>query len=66
MKGEWLFILGGLVTVLFGLLLMVWPANGALAVLWLIAIYAINFGGILVVLAFKARSFGKQLERSQN
>lgn len=64
MKGEWLLILGGLATVVFGVLLMVWPGEGALAVLWLIATYAIIFGVLLVILAFKAQSFRKQLERS--
>lgn len=57
-KGEWLLVLGGLASILFGVLLMLQPAAGALALLWLIAAYAIVFGGILVMLAIKARSFG--------
>jgi uncharacterized membrane protein HdeD (DUF308 family) len=57
-EGEWLLILSGLVSVVFGVVLMVQPAVGALAVLWLIAAYAIVFGVLLVILAFKARSFG--------
>lgn len=36
---------------------MVQPAAGVLALLWLIAAYAIVFGGML---AFKVRSFGAQ------
>jgi len=40
---------------------MAQPAAGALAVLWLIGLYAVLFGILFVVLAFKARSFGKQL-----
>jgi len=59
--GEWLLVLGGLVSVVFGVLLMAQPAAGALAVLWLIGLYAVLFGILFVVLAFKARSFGKQL-----
>lgn len=58
-KGEWLFILGGLVSVAFGILLMLWPGEGALAVAWLIASYAIAFGAILVALAFRLRHIGK-------
>ena len=59
--GEWLLVLGGLVSVVFGVLLMAQPAAGALAVLWLIGLYAVLFGVLLVILAFKARRFGKQL-----
>jgi len=57
-EGEWLLILGGVVSVLFGVLLMAQPGAGALAVLWLIAGYAVVFGILLVVLAFKAKRFG--------
>ena len=58
-KGEWLLILGGLVSVVLGILLMLQPGAGALAVVWLIGMYAIIFGVILVMLAFKTRSFRK-------
>lgn len=63
-KGEWLLILGGLASVVFGILLMAQPTAGALAVIWLIATYAFIFGVLLVILAFKVRAFGKQLARS--
>ena len=63
-SGEWLMILAGLASVLFGVLLVARPGVGALAVLWLIAAYAIVFGGLLVVLAFKARRFGKRVNES--
>jgi uncharacterized membrane protein HdeD (DUF308 family) len=56
-EGEWLLILSGLASVVFGVILMAQPGVGALAVLWLIATYAIVFGVLLVILAFKARSF---------
>jgi uncharacterized membrane protein HdeD (DUF308 family) len=62
-QGEWLLILGGLASVAFGTLLMAQPGAGALAVLWLIATFAVVFGLILVTLAFKARSFSQQLAR---
>jgi len=58
-EGEWLLILGGLVSVVFGVILMAQPLAGALAVLWLIAIYAVIFGVLLVILAFRVRNFGK-------
>ena len=61
---EWLLFLAGLLSVAFGVLLMIRPAEGALAVLWLIGAYAIFFGALLVILSFKARSFGRRLAAS--
>ena len=55
-RGEWLLVLGGLASVLFGVLLVAKPAAGALAVLWLIGTYAVVFGALLVLLGFKVRS----------
>ena len=56
-KNEWLLILAGLVSVAFGVLLIARPEAGVLAVLALIGAYAIVFGVLLVVFAFKIRSF---------
>jgi uncharacterized membrane protein HdeD (DUF308 family) len=62
-EGEVLLILGGLVSVLFGLIAFARPGAGALAVISLIAIYAIFVGAILIVLAFRMRRWGKKLEK---
>ena len=56
-KNEWLLILAGLASVAFGVLLIARPDAGALAVLALIGAYAIVFGVLLVLFAFKIRSF---------
>lgn len=53
--GEWLLVLGGLASVVFGVLLMAQPGAGALALVWLIAAYAVVFGIVMVLLAFKLR-----------
>ena len=56
-KGEWLAMVAGIASAVFGILLMLYPSAGALAVLWLIACYAIVFGVLVMVLAFRARRF---------
>jgi uncharacterized membrane protein HdeD (DUF308 family) len=61
-EGELWLALGGLASVAFGMLLVARPGAGALAVLWLIAAYAVVFGVILIVLALKARGFAKRIE----
>jgi uncharacterized membrane protein HdeD (DUF308 family) len=60
-EGEWWLILAGLASVVFGVLLMARPGVGALAVLWLIASYAIVFGVFLLLLAFKVRGFVRKI-----
>jgi uncharacterized membrane protein HdeD (DUF308 family) len=61
-EGEFWMALGGLASVAFGMLLVARPGGGALAVLWLIAAYAVVYGATLIMLAFKARGFAKRLE----
>jgi len=51
--GGWLLALSGLLSVLFGVLLVIAPGEGALAVIWLIAAYAISFGILLVALSLQ-------------
>ena len=55
-KGEWFLILMGLASILFAVLLLWNPAPGALALLWLIASYAIVFGILGVIFGFRLRS----------
>jgi len=55
LRHEWLLALSGALSVLFGILLAVWPAAGALAVVTLIGIYAIVLGAALVALGVRMR-----------
>jgi uncharacterized membrane protein HdeD (DUF308 family) len=54
-ENEWLLILSGLLSVAFGALVILQPGEGALAVLWLIAAFAIAYGVLLVMLSLKLR-----------
>ena len=58
--GEWMLILAGLASVAFGILLILQPAAGALVMVLWIGAYALVFGILLFVLAFKMRSLGKE------
>ncbi|EOD78720.1 putative membrane protein [Grimontia indica] len=53
--GEWLLILGGIISILFGGFLMSNPAAGATALIWVIAMYAFIFGVLFVALSFKLK-----------
>jgi uncharacterized membrane protein HdeD (DUF308 family) len=52
---EWAFILSGVLSVVFGLLLVIQPGAGALALVWLIGLYAILFGIGLLAFAWRLR-----------
>ena len=64
MKDEWLLILVGFVSVAFGVMLIARPEAGALAVVWQIGAYAILFGVLVVLFAFKIRSFVSKFTRA--
>ena len=54
--GRWWLLLGGIVSVLFGLALMIEPGMSALVLTWWLGAYAIAFGVMLVILGVSLRS----------
>jgi uncharacterized membrane protein HdeD (DUF308 family) len=52
---EWLLLLMGVVSLLFGLFILFAPGAGALAIVLWIGAYALVFGVFLMVLAFRLR-----------
>jgi uncharacterized membrane protein HdeD (DUF308 family) len=54
--GRGWLIFGGIVSVLYGVLLIVAPMIGAVVLTWWLGAYALVFGVCLVVLAFKLRA----------
>ena len=54
-SGEFWLVLSGIASVAFAFLVMLRPAAGALAMVWLIGWYALFMGTMLIILSFKLR-----------
>ena len=61
-KGEWLLMLNGLVSILVGVILILRPGAGVLAVAWLIGMLAIIVGIFQLLLGLKFHKIGSSLE----
>lgn len=59
-QNEWLLILSGLASIIFGVLVFLFPGAGALAMVWLISAYAIVTGILLLWLAFRAHGWRRR------
>jgi uncharacterized membrane protein HdeD (DUF308 family) len=55
-KGEWLLALAGLASIALGVLLVLFPGTGALAVVLWIGVYALITGALLIALGFRMRT----------
>jgi uncharacterized membrane protein HdeD (DUF308 family) len=55
-QNEFLLIVGGVCSILFGAIVMARPRAGALAILWIIGFYAIFFGILTIALSLRLRS----------
>jgi uncharacterized membrane protein HdeD (DUF308 family) len=62
-KGEMWLVLAGIASVLFGVLMIVLPVAGAFALAWLLGVYALTFGVIMLALSFKLRGLRHGVER---
>ena len=55
MRHTWLMVLAGLVSIIFGVGVLVFPGAGALALVWMISVYAIASGILLLAMGIHAR-----------
>jgi uncharacterized membrane protein HdeD (DUF308 family) len=58
---AWFYFVGGILSVVFGVLVFVYPQASALSILWLIGIYAILYGVAVVAMGLRLRSLGSTL-----
>jgi uncharacterized membrane protein HdeD (DUF308 family) len=61
---EWLLGLGGVISIVFAGLLIVYPTSGVLTLLFLTSAYALVFGALLLTLAWRRRSHGSTPARA--
>jgi uncharacterized membrane protein HdeD (DUF308 family) len=52
----------GVLNILFGVLLLIWPASGILTLVWLVGIFALAGGVALILLAFRVRSVARSTD----
>jgi uncharacterized membrane protein HdeD (DUF308 family) len=63
---RWGLGIAGFLSIIFGIMLLVFPGAGLLSILWLVGIYAIVFGVSLIIYAFQVRSRASRLSPRQD
>ena len=63
--GEWLLILAGVVSVIFGAVIAWQPVAGLLGLVWAIGVWAIIVGVLKIALAFRARRYVREPSRAR-
>ncbi len=58
---AWLLAIGGVISVLFGVAMLVWPGAGLTVVVYLVGIFAIVYGLVYCADAFQVRSLPRQV-----
>ena len=58
-NNEWLFVLNGIVTLMLGVILVITPGAGALAITWVIGWMALLRGVLLLALAWRVHRRGE-------
>ena len=61
LSNEWLLALGGVTSIVFGVVLVLFPGTGILALVWLLGGFAILFGLAMVGLGLRLRSAQRQV-----
>jgi len=59
----WLMAIAGLLSVVLGILLFMYPGVGLLSIIWFLGIYALAFGVDQIILGFELRHLDEWLQR---
>jgi uncharacterized membrane protein HdeD (DUF308 family) len=60
--GELWLAIGGILSIVFGVLLFLFPAAGALTIVWIIGAFAIAFGVSLIILGWRLRGIHQRMQ----
>jgi uncharacterized membrane protein HdeD (DUF308 family) len=61
---PWLAALSGALSVVFGILLVVWPRSGVIALTWLVGIYAILYGISQLYYLFRLQGLRREVRQT--
>ncbi len=60
-KRDWLLVIAGIASIVFGVLVFAYPTTGALAITWLIGLYALVFGISMIAFGIRLRGMRGKL-----
>ena len=60
-RGEWILILAGIMTIVFGVFALMLPFTESVAAIWMLGLYAMLNGTLWVVIGFESRSLASEL-----
>lgn len=64
-RGEFWLGLAGLASIVFGVVMFLFPAAGAISLVWLIGSFALVFGAFLIVLGWRLRTIDRMAKLDQ-
>lgn len=62
-RGEWLLALGGVLSIVFGVFIALFPGAGALAMVIFIGAYAIVIGAVFIALGIRIRQWAREVDQ---
>ncbi len=63
-SGEWALMLAGVLSILFGVLLIVYPGPGLIALVWVIGIFAIAYGIMELIFSSRLHKLGNAIKQT--
>jgi uncharacterized membrane protein HdeD (DUF308 family) len=62
LSNEWVLVVSGLLSITVGILFILFPGAGVLAMIWIIGLYILAMGVLQLILAFRLRDLHTQRE----